>query len=510
MDIGFLALVSIGVLAIITAILYFVAPYWTTQILWEVRKSLFWTIPVIGGGLLTLGGFALMEEDNEFGGIGVIAGLLLFFGMGGWALFYHEYAQDKTYAQDIIITDKITEMGTRTPFSVAQAQSRTTLSNIPGADLQTHSTRYDPKHDHFTTLAKGRQLLGNYAAIAEQKFPLAGRSHGSQCTFSETANKSLGGLFTNNLGRAINDKRAGVNWSDDDAYGYCDGETPYVVVPLKKQVGWMVVTEVPAGAAVYNGKTGEVTITEDMSSLPSTAYPLSLAQRQRASTEAMGGWMQWARSQIGWKPAEGEVNSANMAEFVLGEKESGDTAYVTPLSNQGNSTGIAALSVIDASKVTVGKRNSLEIHPLDPTWVSVDAIEARIKADYQDIPNWTTLTVQEVVPISGDRWYATLGNDQNTLYHVIGTGDLSHIDTVADPDASTCLYKGGDLVRCGTLAAKGMNGIGGQYGPDKPPAAAPAPSEAVPSGTLGSLSDEELARRLSEISGEISSRASHK
>lgn len=487
-------------------VIHLIAPYYTTQIWWEVRKSLFWTMPLIVGGLVFLFGIEAGEVDEGIGMLFMFVGLVALVLGEGWAMGYHAYAQDKAYAADIVVTDTFNEMDKRTPFSVAQAQSRTTLSNIPGADLQTHSTRYDPKSDHFTTLAKGRQMFGNYTAVAEQKFPLAGRSHGTQCEFSPQANKSLDGILTNNLGRAINSERTGVNWSVDDAYGYCDGDTPIVVVPLKRQEGWSVVTEVPAGTALYDGRTGKVTITDDAEGIPSSVYPLSLAQRQRASTEAMGTWMQWARSQIGWKEAEGEVNSANMAEFVLGEKSTGDTAYVTPLSNQGNSTGIAAMSTINASNVTVGKRNPLEVHVTDPSWVSVDAIESRIKADYQDIPNWQTLAVQEIVPITGNRWYATLGNDQNTLYHVIGTGDLSHIDGTSDPDAATCLYKSGDLVRCGTLAAKGMNGIGTQYGPDQNPAASVPPASS-PSGPLTSLTDAQLAQRLREVSDEISRRA---
>ncbi|HEX5541007.1 MAG TPA: hypothetical protein VFX60_05515 [Micromonospora sp.] len=40
----------------------------------------------------------------------------------------------------------------------------------------------------------------------------------------------------------------------------------------------------------------------------------------------------------------------------------------------------------------------LTMHKLDPVWVSPQAIVDRIKADYQNIPNWQTTNVYEVVP----------------------------------------------------------------------------------------------------------------
>lgn len=507
-----------GLAAVVGMGLYALTPYYTTQVWWEVRSSLFWTVPLVVAIVFGLLGMALWEDMKE---LSVIFGLVCATAVVtfiGFSCVFHKYIQDQEYAKSITVShDPMPDMNIRTPYSVAQAQSRTTLSNIPGADLIDTTTRFDQHGDKFTTLAKGRDLLGNYAAVAVQHFPLTGRSKGTQCVFSDNARHILGGDFNHNLGRLINEKKRGVNWSESDAYGLCTDEgTPLVVIPLKKQVGWAVVTEVPAGVAIYNGHTDEVSVETDTSKLEGATYPLSLAARQRESSKALGGVWQYLRSQIGWRPAEGEVNSANSREFVLGGKD-GRMRYITPLSNQGNSTGIAAVAVLDADDEQYGQRSELVVHVTDPTWVSVEAVEARIKADYQDIPNWQTISVQEVVPVGPNHWVATLGNDQNTQYRVEGTGDLSPISTPgAYNEAVTCLYQGTDEFprRCGTLALVAGNGIGAQYGPtmEHPPITGIPGIIGIPGVTkspgtpVSKMSDQELAALLRQIADEISRR----
>ncbi len=299
-----------------------------------------------------------------------------------------------------------------------------------------------------------------------------------------------------------------MNWSVDDAYGICDKEgTPWVVVPLKKQVGWAVVTERPAGVALYNGSTGSLEVHDDAPEwVNGVTYPMSLAEKQRESGTAQGTWMQWWRNLIGWKTAEGDANASNGSEYVLGNDED-STAYTTLLSNQGNSTGIAAVSTVDAHRSVNGELTPYVVYTFPAPWVSVDAITSRIKADYQDIPNWQTLHVQEIAPLDAQRWVATIGNDQNTLYRVVGSGTLEPMPGAAG-DAATCLYQGTDAKprRCGTLALAEGNGIGTQYGPadtGQNPAAV-VPSTEAP---LRELSDGELADLLRRIAAELDTRA---
>lgn len=69
----------------------------------------------------------------------------------------------------------------------------------------------------------------------------------------EQADARIGGWFTHNLGRKISDQKRRVRFEASDAYVTCSGGTPTVVVPLKRQTGILVVTERPAGVALYNG-----------------------------------------------------------------------------------------------------------------------------------------------------------------------------------------------------------------------------------------------------------------
>ena len=505
-------LIGTAVCVAFLALIYFFTPYYSTQFLWEARKALFWILPLlmiaasVGATVVVLaavfraGDDACVRASIGVGILGCIAAI------GFWC--WHGYAQDKVYADSVIVdttAESMPELSVRTPLSVAQAQSRTTLSNIVGADLITDSTMYIPGDTEYTTLATGRHMLGNYSAVAVQKFPLTGRSEGSQCTFSDNASRSLSGTFNHNLGRSINSERRGVNWDTDDAYGLCDHEgTPWVVVPLKKQTGVFIVTERPAGVALYNGKSGEVTIHDIAPDwVRGATYPMSLVEKQRESTTASGSWMQWFRNLVGWKSAEGAAHANNSSEFVLGGADK-KPLYTTPLSNQGNSTGIAAVSTVDAQAGHPGELNPYVVHVFPKPWVSVDAIESRIKADYQDIPNWQTLLVQEIAPLDAHRWVATIGNDQNTLYRVIGSGDLGVLDGASN-DASTCLYQGTESKskRCGTLALTNGNGIGTQYGPGGSPDAVPPRLDP----SLKGMSDKELADLLRQIADELHSRA---
>jgi len=485
------------------AVLYWLTPYLSTHLIWALRASSFVWIPLLI--VAALGVACWLSGEFVIGALAVGAGLAT---AGFW--FFHSYAVDKEYASSVVAVsasdDHLPEMGVRAPYSVAQAQSRTTLSGVAGADLILGSTAYDPATGHFTTLAKGREMLNNYAAVAVQTFPTTGRSTGTQCVFSEDAHRSLDGWFTHSLGRAINSERRNVSWEDDDAYGLCakDG-TPLVVVPLTKQKGWLWVTEVPAGVAVYNGQTGVTTVSDTVpEGITGPTYPMSLAKTQREATDATGTWMQWFRNLIGWDAAAGNANHENPSELVLGT-DGGEAVYATPLTLKGTSTGISAVSTVRADTFTAGELNPLVIRTVKPTWVSIDAIEARIRADYQDIPNWQNLHVQEVAPVDDGRWVATIGNDQNTLYRVIGSGDLSPLPKVEN-DAATCLYQGMEakMIRCGTRALTDGSGIGTQYGPnDGTPAAAPPVSV---DGPLSKMSDKELTDLLRRLADELERR----
>lgn len=276
-----------------------------------------------------------------------------------------------------------------------------------------------------------------------------------------------------------------MQFDSEDLYGYCADGVPMVVLPLKEQDGWLVVTERPAGIAVYDGRTGAITLRPDATGVPGPAYPLTLARAQRESTHALSDLWDYVFGRVGWESTDedGDVNAANNAEFVLPDPRDGGGNYVTQLTGRGSATSISAISVIRAT-ATGDALAPLIVHRLDPTWVSTSAIAQRVQADYQDIPNWQNLKILEVAPTGGTGWVATIGNDQNILYRVAGDGPLQGTP-------ATCLFRGdGTRIRCGTLADQGGRGIGTQFGPGQggAPPGTPLPLDA----DLSALSNEQL------------------
>ena len=165
-------------------------------------------------------------------------------------------------------------------------------------------------------------------------------------------------------------------------------------------------------------------------------------------------------------------------------------SYVTMLTGRGDATAISALAVVDG-RVRSGRLAPITVHRTKPGWVSPDAISSRIKADYQDLPNWQNQKIMEIAPTDGAHWVATIGNGQNVLYRVQGTGDLRG-------DKPTCLIRAdGSTIRCGTLADQDGRGVGTEYG---------SPDGSGAPGDLGTLTDQELADLQRRVADEVAKR----
>jgi hypothetical protein len=176
-----------------------------------------------------------------------------------------------------------------------------------------------------------------------------GSGHDAQkCRFSDVADARLGGSFGHNLGRLISEQRRWVRFVGDDAYAYCDGATPMVVVPLTRQVGLFVVTERPVGVAVYNGATGAVDIVDRPTGVPGPTYPRSLAARQREATHGMSGFADWWFDRSGWDAADDGANADNESEFTLARTDGSGPLYVTPLTPRGAASSVVAVSTVPA------------------------------------------------------------------------------------------------------------------------------------------------------------------
>ncbi|MEW1632980.1 hypothetical protein AB0469_02790 [Streptomyces sp. NPDC093801] len=447
---------TLGGVVVVAACVPLFAPYYSTVLVWELRKLFAWlALPLLaaGGVLLVWSlqrlvrrwrGKTVGQSDvaATLGCLGVLAGLVL---AVGW-MIYGAYLQDRAYMQATqVVTDPVPGLAPRAPFLVGKAQAAPHLGDVTGeiADIT-----YLPDSDRFATLVERSGWLSGYEVGLEQDVPLGGTSRSQQrCAFDvDVADARISGWFDHNLGRKISEQKRWVRFKAGDAYVTCSGETPIVVVPLKRQTGFLVVTERPAGVALYNGRTGKVTITTDTEAVPGPSYPVSLAARQREAVAAVGSFTDWWFERSGWDASEDGANAGNDSEFTLRYGDSsGRSAYVTPLTPQGEASSVVAVATVPAHYQGSGLA-PLTVHRLDPTWSSPKAIVALIKAEYRDVCCYNDDQVFEVVPTGGTTWTATIGSEQDIRYRVEGRGQ------VAGREATCLKAADGTLIKCAYAA----------------------------------------------------------
>jgi len=486
-------LLWLAIVAVVVVGFFLVAPYYSTQLWWIFRQSWFWLIPLIVLAVMALVAYLLVEEGHRGGGALTtltVAGAIAWF---GW-LFVYNYAQDAVYVETLRVTeDPVPAFNVRAPFSVSAAQVRSNLGDVPG---DTQATMYVPDDETFATLVEQRGFATGYQTLLEQKIGTTGRNSPSRCDFGPAAGARLGGNLWGNLGRVINTEQRWVNWNEDDAYGWCDPQgTPFVVVPLIEQEGWLIITEKPAGIALYNGRTGDIEVRPNAEGIPGPTYPLSLAEQQRESSHAMNGFWDWVFGVAGWElPDEADsINSSNQSEFVLAGPD-GSEYLVTPESGRGSATAISVLTVMDA-ELRSPELAPITVHRLGsaahPVWQSATAITDRVRANFGDVfAQQRESSIYELAPTGPDTWVATIGTPQNMIYRVTGRGDLAQ-----DP----CLVSlTGEQLRCGPTGNIGLS-TGGTPGA---PSGAPAPA----SSDLTTLTPDQLVDLQRRIAEELARR----
>lgn len=488
---GYLTLIVSVVLSFMAYMgFHFLAPYHSTIVEWNLRQSLFFWVAL---GVLLLVFVILFVLPAELMSAQrtvsraalVLAGVVALGALFVWGFYvfsYHDYQQARRYLPSVeVVTSPVPELGQRVPFNIALAQTR---SNLGGTVGDIEQTAYLPGSDRYGTLIERIGWDEGYEVVLEQHFELTGRGVPSTCEFAPGGAR-VGGWLSHNLGRQIAQEKRGVRFSPDDVYGFCRGETPIVVVPLKEQDGVLTVTERFVGVALYDGRTQEIQITVETEGLPGPSYPMSLASTQREATQGMGSYLDWLFGRVGWELTEtSDINSAGAAEYVLAA--SPDLRYVTPLTARRGSTAVSAISTLAPGEVVAG-RARLRVHPLEPVWVDPAAIEDRIRSDFADLGNWQQFQLFELAPLDGDRWVASFGREQNLVYRVQGVGDLSE---------PPCLYAAdGSEIRCGPPSG----GVSPEPGEGGLPVPAPGELSRLSDAELGDLGRqvaEEAARRL--------------
>jgi hypothetical protein len=343
-----------------------------------------------------------------------------------------------------------------------------------------------------------RPGLGNpgYTAVISQKIALTGSAVGTPCSFSDDASKRMDGWFLNSLTRSIAAHDSMLVAEGRDAWGYCDGDTPKVVVPVTKFDGWILPKHVPAGVAIYNGKTGELEFRKEAKAgdLPGPVIGISHAERLNNSLETFNGtWWTFLMGQSGLTDdvKDGDdPNAGNSSNFSLAynEERGKESVYVSPFTSRASSRSIDYISVMDSGHVTAGQNASVTLYKLAESRQSNAATADKVKSDFSELPGWATgWKVQEIVPVSSTEWAASIGLNQNVNYRVM-----------IKADGTSCLRNAkGEKIRC-----TGDPVNGGTAGSES---GTPAVS-----GDIAALSNEQLAQLQDAVTKEVLKRLNQK
>lgn len=402
-----------------------------------------WLIPVIIPAIIIVVVLVpLVDRFNSGMPLGVSAwvlGLVIISWLGG-LIVYGTYIVPRGYTASIEYTEGDPTYTPRAPFVLAEALADRDLQGVVGDRQEVNYLANDS--GTYTALVNRRGFAKGYEAVQVITPAIIGSSPSSDnCTFSLEAGLRAGGTFPgNNLKRAIRGEVSmTLRMNTSDAYAYCDGDTPMVVWPTTRLAGWFPAIDVPAGAVVYNGQTGEITHHDEVpEEIPGPSYPLSVATKQRDSTSASGSLADLVFNRAGFESTTGDLddpNGENATEMLLSGTAGDDAMYVTPLTPRGGSQSIVALSEVNA-RGTTGLA-PMVIHELTTARVANSTIDGRLRSEYAELPWASGMKVFEVAP--GDEpgtWVASIGQRQDVTIRAMVSADGS-IRLVQRGDSAT-------------------------------------------------------------------------
>lgn len=396
------------------------------------------------------------------------------------------YAQSATVA----VSDN-DDYAERVPFEVASETSSNVLGDITGNVVPVKSLATSGDNGLWSALALSRDALSGYEAIQVMDLPLLGEVDQNKdvtfCSFAPNATLRDGGALPhNNLSRAIyGTVPLDVDFQSSDAYGYCDDETPIIVVPLYQVTGWFHPVNVYYGVATYNGATGDITVTRDektIAGIPGPTYPATLAATQRTALAANEGW--WEMAVVN---TSGYEASSWNTEVQLAREDGTRGDYITTLTPRGSSKSIVGVSVVQATGGTPGALNPIHVNLFEggETRASDKNLEQTIRTTYGNIADIANdkLEAFEVTLGADGEWVLTLGRNQSVSYRAYISTDGSDVrlvnrfgDTVAEAYAPSERDGGGNVI--------------------------------TPGADLSTLSPEELTQLGEDILAELARRAS--
>lgn len=312
----------------------------------------------------------------------------------------------------------------RAPYDVASEVSSRYLGDNVGT--LTGKVKSIPSRGEYTTSITRRGWNKGYGAVQVMKLPTLGTATNADvsfCDYSPKARLKLGGILpTNGLGIALAHRTSpSTLWEQSDAFAVCDHGTPKLYIPLTRLKGWLIPIRVPAGVAVYNGRTGKLTIDRHPGATGLPVYPKSVAAAQRESTHASAGLFGYLFNRAGFRSSDNsdshDPNASNPTEFSL-STTAGQSQLVTPLTPPGSSSSIVAVSTIRSDQVHAGTLAALAIHRFSASQTrQANSTEAaNIISSKLSGYKASGLTVFEIIPAANGTWAASIGKSQSILY----------------------------------------------------------------------------------------------
>jgi len=241
-----------------------------------------------------------------------------------------------------------------------------------------------------------------------------------QCLFKGpyAIDKALSGGRSNSLGNLLAVEYPALRYDTTDVWGYCDGDQPIVVIPMRRQIYFKDRTVDTAGGVVtVQGDHGKTKLTYYSSvaagQFPGPVYPASLVTTQRSQAAWAAGRQNQDRNGFGYEPATSVAQAGNVSEYLLRNKATGRLEWVTPLTLRHSSSELfVAYAVSPADTVSDKVLNPLTIYVLadnDPRRINIDNLEADAlnylaKNAGTFISNGGKLV--EFTPVDGDIWRA--------------------------------------------------------------------------------------------------------
>ena len=269
--------------------------------------------------------------------------------------------------------------------------------------------------------------------------------------------RSLDGQNMADMSDYLAQEYPGLRWSLSDAWGYCDGSEPIVVIPMTKIIPWMSRTvNTPAGIIIVTGDNGKTHLTYQPDvkpgELPGRAYPTSLVDTQLTESQWAAGRGSMNNGGFGYEPTNSAAQQGHASDYLLRDTATGRLELVTPLTLRNSSSQLfVGYAVTPADSVTDGQLNRMAIYvlaPTDPRQINVDNMEAEARNWLaQQQPGFISSggDLLEFTPVAGNMWraYGELNGRVVYLLDIDATGKVAPMLTSVSPIGAPGAGSGG-------------------------------------------------------------------